>query len=162
MSEPPPEILRRLRPIPTYSGHLTTAPHDVAGVDPAGATATVDVVEATAPVLLLFLSAECIGCRDLWEGLGDLQAGLADRCRLAVVTRSPGDEDPARIAALAGVAPEPLGIPLVMSTSAYRDYRVSGAPFLVVTDAAAVRTEGVAWGIEETLRTALAALEDAS
>jgi hypothetical protein len=159
VTEPPAEILRRLRPIPTYSGHPATVPHDIAGADPAGAACSLDVVEATAPVLLLFLSADCIGCRDLWAGLGELQAGLSDRCRLAVVTRSPGDEDPERITALAG-APERLGIPVVMSTPAYRDYRVGGPPFLVVTDGTAVRTEGVAWGVEETLRTAHAALDD--
>jgi hypothetical protein len=162
VTEPPAEILRRLRPIPTYSGHPTTVPHDVTGADLAGDACSVEVVEATAPVLLLFLSADCIGCRDLWAGLGDLQAGLGDRCRLAVVTRSPGEDDPARIAVLAGAAPERLGIPVVMSTPAYRDYRVGGPPFLVVTDGTAVRTEGVAWGLDETLRTARAALDDAT
>ncbi len=160
MSEPPAEILRRLRPIPTYTDHPSTTPHDVTGVDPAGAACSIDVVGATAPVLLLFLTAACTGCQDLWEGLGDLQTGLGDRCRLAVVTRSPGDEDPERIAALAGAAPPQLGIPVVMSTPAYRDYRVSGPPFLVVVDAAAVRTEGVAWGLEETLRVAHTFLGD--
>jgi hypothetical protein len=113
---------------------------------------------STAPVLLLFLSAGCIGCRDLWDGLGNLHAGLGDGCRLAVVTKGPEDEDTGRIAALAGAEPERLGISVVMSTPAYRDYRVGGAPFLVVTDATTVRTEGVAWGIEETLRTARTAL----
>jgi hypothetical protein len=48
-----------------------------------------------------------------------------------------------------------------MSTAAYRDYRVSGPPFLVLTDLAEVRTEGVAWGIGETLRVARTALGDA-
>jgi hypothetical protein len=158
VTDQPAEILRRLRPIPTYSGPPTATPHDVAGVDPAGTTRTVDVVEATAPVLLLFLSADCIGCRDLWEGLAGLHAGLGGACRLAVVTKSPGDEDPQRIAALAGDAPGRLGIPVVMSTQGYRDYRVAGAPFMVVAAAAAVRAEGVAWGIEETLRAALASL----
>jgi hypothetical protein len=162
VSDPPAEILRRLRPIPTYTDHPTTTPHDVEGVDPAGAVSTVDVVEAAAPVLLLFLSAACIGCLDLWEGLGELQAGLDARCRLAVVTKGPGDEDPGRIAALAGAAPVESGVPVVMSTPAYRDYRVSGPPFMVVVDATAVRTESVAWGLEETLRAARAALGDPS
>lgn len=160
MSEPPAEILRRLRPIPTYTDHPSTTPHDVAGVDPAGAACSIDVVGATGPVLLLFLSAACTGCQDLWEGLGGLQAGLGDRCRLAVVTRSPGEEDPGRIRSLAGAVPAQLGTPVVMSTPAYRDYRVSGPPFMVVVDAAAVRTEGVAWGLEETLRVAHTALGD--
>jgi hypothetical protein len=158
VSEPPAEILRRLRPIPTYTDHPVTRPHDVTGVDPVGAACTVEVVRDTAPVLLLFLSAACTGCQDLWEGLDDLLAGLGGHCRLAVVTKGPDDEDSGRIAALAGRAPAQLGIPVVMSTRAYRDYRVAGPPFLVVVDAAAVRSEGVAWGLEETLRAALAAL----
>jgi hypothetical protein len=162
VSEPPADILRRLRPIPTTSGPPSTAPRDVAGVGPAGDACTVDVLGSTAPVLLLFLSAGCTGCLDLWNDLGALQAGLGERCRLAVVTKSPGDEDPGRIAALAGAAPRGLGIPVVMSTPAYRDYRVAGPPFLVVADATAVRTEGVAWGIDETLRTVRSALGDPS
>jgi hypothetical protein len=162
VSEPPADILRRLRPIPTTSGPPTTAPRDVTGVDPDGHACSVDVLGGAAPVLLLFLSAGCTGCRDLWEGLDRLQAALGEGCRLAVVTKSPGDEDPRSIAALAGGAPERLGIPVVMSTQAYRDYRVSGPPFLVVADAGAVRTEGVAWGIDETLRAARSALGDAS
>jgi hypothetical protein len=161
VTEPPADILRRLRPIPTYSGRPTTTPHDVTGVDPAGAACSVDILRSIAPVLLLFLSAGCTGCHDLWHGLDQLQAGLGESCRLAVVTKSPGAEDPARIDALARAAPERLGVPVVMSTAAYRDYRVSGPPFLVVTDAAEVRTEGVAWGIGETLRAACTALGDA-
>ena len=118
------------------------------------------MVEAAAPILLLFLSAGCLGCRDLWEGLAELQAGLAGAARLAVVTKSPGDESAEAITALAGDAPAALGIELVMSTAAYRDYRVAGPPFLTVAAADAVRTESVAWGVEQTLRTALAALRD--
>jgi hypothetical protein len=162
VTDPPADILRRLRPIPTTSGPPTTAPRDVTGVGPDGHACTVDVLGGAAPVLLLFLSAGCTGCRDLWEGLDRLQVGLGEGYRLAVVTKSPGDEDPRSIAALAGDAPERLGIPVVMSTPAYRDYRVSGPPFLVVADAGAVRTEGVAWGMDETLRAARSALGDAS
>ena len=50
------------------------------------------------------------------------------------------------------------GIDLVMSSAAYRDYRVTGPPFLTVVAAGCVRTESVAWGLEQTLQTALQAL----
>jgi hypothetical protein len=45
-----------------------------------------------------------------------------------------------------------------MSTQAYRDYRVGGPPFLTVAAADGVHTESVAWGLEQTLQTALGAL----
>ena len=149
MTDPPAEILRRLRPIPTSVGPPSTRPRDVLGQTPDGASCRVEVVEAAAPVVLLFLSAACLGCLDLWEGLGPLRAGLAGAARLAVVTRSPCDEDASAIAALAVGAP--AGVVVVMSSEAFGDYRVAGPPFLVVADAEAVRTESVAWGVEQTL-----------
>ena len=158
MSEPPAEILRRLRPIPTYTDHPAATPHDVVGVTPDGADCRIKVVEAAAPVLLLFLSAACLGCRDLWDGLDELNAGLAGAARLVVVTRSPGEESPEAITALAGDAAGNPGIDLVMSSAAYRDYLVAGPPFLSVAASDAVRTESVAWGVEQTLQTALQAL----
>jgi hypothetical protein len=158
VTDPPAEILRRLRPIPTTPGPPTTVPRDVVGVSPDGTPCRVDVEEAAAPVLLLFLSAGCVGCRDLWDSLAVLRTGLGDAARLAVVTRSPGDEDAEAIAALAGDAPRRFEVPVVMSAAAFRDYRVGGPPFLVVAASDAVRTESVAWGVEQTLQTALAAL----
>ena len=127
-------------------------------MNPNGVPCRIEVVEAAAPVLLLFLSAACLGCRDLWEGLGELHAGLAGAARLVVVTRGPGEESPEAIEALAGDAHGTPGLELVMSTEAYRDYRVQGPPFLTVAAADGVRTESVAWGLEQTLQTALQAL----
>ena len=158
MNEPPAEILRRLQPIPTYADHPTTTPHDIVGRAPDGTPCRIAVVESAAPVLLLFLSAACLGCRDLWEGLTELHAGLAGAARLVVVTRSPGEESPEAIIALAGDAPTTPGLELVMSSEAYRDYRVGGPPFLTVAAADGVRTESVAWGLEQTLRIAVGAL----
>ena len=45
-----------------------------------------------------------------------------------------------------------------MSSDAYRDYLVGGPPFLSVAAADGVRTESVAWGLEQTLQTALGVL----
>ena len=58
----------------------------------------------------------------------------------------------------AGPAPDALGTTVVMSTAAYRDYRVAGPPFLVVVAADAVSTQSVAWGLDQTLEISLAAL----
>ncbi len=157
MSEPPAEILRRLRPIPTYTDRPATRPHDVVGVGIDGVPRTISLAEAAAPLLLLFLAADCHGCRDLWAGLDELESGLEGAARLVVLTKDPDHEDPATVAALAGAALDRPGIAVVMSGTAFVDYRAA-APFFVVVDPQAVRTEGVAWGLAETLRAALAGL----
>ena len=157
MTEPPADILRRLRPIPTTVGPPTTAPRDVLGVAPDGRVVRIDVVEATAPVLLLFLSADCVGCQVLWEHLSELRAGLGRVARLAVVTKAPPSEDPAAIAALAADDKGHLRAPVVMSETAFGDYHAA-APFLALATPAAVLAEGVAWGVDDTLRTAHTAL----
>lgn len=157
MTEPPADILRRLRPIPTTAGPPTTRPRDIVGVGPDGVPCRVDVVKTTAPVLLLFLTADCLGCRDLWAALDELHARLGSAARVAVVTRSAPADDPAAIRELAGDAPARLGVPVVMSTPAFAHYRAA-SPFLVVAAPDAVLAESVAWGVDETLRTALAAL----
>jgi hypothetical protein len=154
VTEPPSaEFLSRLRPIPTYRDHPATSPADVVGVTPAGTSVFVAIVGATEPVLLLFLSATCLGCLDLWAGTAELRRGLPDRLRIVIVAKGPDDEDPAAIGALA-----PADTDVVMSSQAYRDYRVGGPPFLVVVAGGEVRTEGVAWGIAETSRAARQAL----
>jgi hypothetical protein len=157
VTEPPAEIMRRLRLIPTSAGPPATHPRDVVGVGLDGEPCRVDVVEATGRVVLLFLTAECLGCRDLWSGLADLHAGLGARARLAVVTKSPPEDDPAAVRELAGVVPSRLGIPVVMSSPTFDHYRAA-APFVVVVAPGAVMAEGVAWGVEETVRTAVTAL----
>ncbi len=154
MKEPPADILRRLRPIPTTTGRPTTAPRDVVGARPDGTPCRIGVEEEKEPVLLLFLSSGCLGCRDLWEGLATLSAALTDTARVAVVTRDQGSEDAAAVAALAGEAGRRPGVEVVMSSDAYRHYRVAGPPFLVVAAADGVRAESVAWGVEETGRVA--------
>jgi hypothetical protein len=151
-----PEFLAQLRPIPTYRDH-PTSPVDVEGVDPAGTPVRIAVLGSAEPVLLLFLSAACLGCRDLWEGTVELRRSLPANVRVVIVTRGPVEEDTGAITELA-----PADTVTVMSSQAYRDYRVGGPPFLVVVRGREVRTEGVAWGIGETARATRSALEGES
>jgi hypothetical protein len=155
-------MLRRLAPIPANAGVPTGRPHDVAGVSPSGAPVQVRILGSADPVLLLFLKADCLGCHDLWEGMGELRASLGESVRasvrVVVVTRGPLDEDAAAIAGLAALAADGAGVPTVMSTAAFTAYRVAGPPFLVVVDGERMLTEAVAWGLEETLRATRAAL----
>ncbi len=155
MNDPPPaEFLRRLRPIPTYRDHPATSPVDIEGVDLTGAALHVPIVGRPEPTLLLFLSAGCLGCQDLWDGTDELRGSIPEGVRMVIVAKGPEHEDAGAIASLA-----PPGTRTVMSSQAYRDYRVGGPPFLVLVTGDEVLTEGVAWGVEETARATRHALE---
>lgn len=150
----PEEILRRVRPVPTYRDHPATSACDIDGVGPDGSAVAVPICGSDGAFLLLFLSADCHGCRDLWDGTAALGRALPTSVRTVVVTRGPEYEDAAAIAALA-----PGDVTTVMSSAAFADYRVAGAPFLVLVTGDEVLTEGVAWGVDETARTARHALD---
>ena len=75
---------------------------------------------------------------------------------VAVVTRDPGEED---VGAIADLGVNSSGVPTVMSSQAFADYGVLGPPFYVVVDGVRVLTEGVPWGLDETLRAVRAALD---
>jgi hypothetical protein len=162
----PAELLRRLRPIPTYRDHPASTGRDIEGVDPSGTRLRIEIVGSAEPVLLLFLSSSCPGCGDMWEGAEDLRRAVGRPVRVVVVTRGPEAEDAAAIAGLVpavqGDATAGVPIAAVMSSQAYVDYRVAGPPFYALTSGPEVCTEGVAWGVAETaaaVRQALAGLE---
>jgi len=155
------EILRRL--------DATDAPRGVAGPprgaarrdpgipapDVAGATPDGDAIKlslaAGAPMLLAFLSSGCATCHRFWDGLAERR--LPGELRLLVVTHDRSRESPSRVRGLA-----PSGVPVVMSSQAYADYGVPGAPYFVLVDGS-VRGEGVAttWdGLESLLTDAIA------
>src|SRR5207249_1185681 len=82
--------------------------------------------------LLAFLSSGCTTCRSLWEALAeDDGPALPDRSRLVVVTLGPDEESPARLRRMA-----PAHTPVVMSSDAWHDYRVPGAPYFIWVDGA--------------------------
>ena len=92
---------------------------------------------AATPTLLAFLTSGCSTCAGFWETLGEprLPAGVRDR-----------DRHPRRASASARRALRelaPAGVPVVMSSQAWQDYAVPGAPYFVLVDGA-IRGEGVA------------------
>jgi hypothetical protein len=155
------EILRRLGPagaeevtgavagVPTRianRGEAGTPAPDVAGTTPAGDAIKLSLSSATAtPMLLAFLSSGCTTCQRFWEDLGEqrLPGGLG----LVVVTHERSRESPSRLRKLA-----PPGVTVIMSTQAYDEYGVPGAPYFVLVDGD-VRGEGVAttWAALESL-----------
>jgi hypothetical protein len=150
------EILRRLGPPAEESGDASAvpeppdrAPADVAP-DVAGATLEGDAVKLSlapgAPsTLLAFLGSGCQSCGALWEALGDAP-DVAGAARVVVVTKDTSHESPSRLSELA-----PAGVPLVMSSAAWADYRVPGSPYFVLVDGPSglVRGEGAATGWDQ-------------
>ena len=145
------EILRRLaEPAPPASGtdprlapavtperdRGTPAP-TVAGPTPDGDAISLQLAASGGdPTLLAFLTTGCSTCAGFWETLGEprLPAGV----RTVVITHGSERERPAALRRLA-----PDQIPVIMSSQAWRDYAVPGAPYFVLVDGT-IRGEGAA------------------
>ncbi len=107
---------------PPGSREVRAAP--IAGATPEGDAVSLDFRgTAGAPTLLAFLSSGCSSCRVFWEALGErrVDAGV----QTVIVTRSPDRESHARLRALG-----PAEVPVVMSSQAWKDYRVPGLAVL--------------------------------
>ena len=144
------EIMRRLgptedapavpaagNPVPTVRDREAISAPEVAGVTPDGDAVKLTFEGAgTAPTLLAFLTSGCGTCESFWGALGErrLPAGV----RTVIVTHGPDRERPAKLRSLG-----PAGIPVVMSSQAWADYEIPGAPYFVMVDQA-IRGEGVA------------------
>jgi hypothetical protein len=91
---------------------------------------------ASRPTLLAFLTSGCSTCAGFWETLAEPR--LPPAVQTVIVTHGAERERPVRLRELA-----PDGIPVVMSSEAWEDYGVPGAPYFVLVDGI-VRGEGVA------------------
>jgi len=146
------EILRRLGPAEDGSEGqgrgVAPPPASVRGPDElrpaavAGSTPDGDVVTlafegaASMPTLLAFLTSGCSTCARFWETLGEQR--LPPGVQTVIVTKGSERERPQRLRSLS-----PEGVSVVMSSQAWEDYRVPGAPYFVLVDGI-VRGEGVA------------------
>ena len=165
------EILRRLGPAPTGDADVLAAPTaglrapgvpapragcrdpgdpapDVAGATPGGDAIKLSLSDGRAgPMLLAFLSSGCTTCRRFWDGLRDRR--LPGELGLVIVTHDQSRESRSRLRTLA-----PPGVTVVMSSAAYEQYGVPGAPYFVLVDGG-IRGEGVAttWAALESLLT---------
>lgn len=104
------------------------------GADLVGATPHGDGVAVTVTgdheTLLAFLSSGCLSCRGIWEALAEPGVAAPAGARVVVVTQGEEAESPARVAELAA----PVQAPVVMSSPAWDDYDVPGAPYFVLVD----------------------------
>lgn len=132
------------RPVDLRSGG---ADGFVAAIDLVGAGLRDDAMHVSVAgtrhrTLLAFLSSGCLTCQTFWETFADARAlDLPADVRLVVVTKDDQDES---ISALRKLAPS--GVPVVMSSAAWTDYRVPGSPYFALVDGPAGRVRGEGTG----------------
>jgi hypothetical protein len=131
-------------PPPPRRGLVGSPAPAVSGVDPAGAP-SVGTWGPGRRTLVAFLTAGCGTCRPFWAGLS--AGAMGPGVDVVVVTPSPSTESRRGVAALAGP-----GATVTMSSEAWTDYAVRGAPWFAVVVDGTVRAEGTAGSWEELRR----------
>lgn len=112
-----------MRP-PTRAGGAPA--HDISGVTPSDETVAIAVRSSDRDTVLAFLSSGCETCGRFWTAFREPSLAVPGGARLVVVVKDPAEESPSRLSELA-----PDDLPLVLSSSAWGDYRVPGAPYFV-------------------------------
>ena len=111
---------------------------DIAGVTPWDESVAVGVSGDARRTLIAFLSTGCGVCANFWDELnGPGGAQLPSTTRLVVVTKGEHDES---ISALRRIAPSDALV--VMSSEAWADYEVPGAPYFLLVEEGRVSGEG--------------------
>ena len=132
-------------------GTATAGP--IAGQTLEGDAVSLDFSGAAGPpTLLAFLSSGCSVCGSFWERSGERR--LPDGVQTVVVTHGPERESPSRLRSLA-----PAGVPVVMSSAAWSDYRVPGSPYFVLVQGD-IRGEGSATSWEGLVSLVSGAIAD--
>jgi hypothetical protein len=157
------ELLRRLGPpdadargepdvgaLPKPVRAATVAAREISGPTLDGDAVKFSLGAGSPPTLIAFLTSGCSTCMALWEGLRDgPPIALPDPgARLVVVTKDAREESPSRLGGL-----RPDGVPVVMSSEAWRQHRVPGSPYFLYVADGAVAGEGSAsaWKQVESL-----------
>ena len=114
---------------------------DISGTDADGGPKHLAVAGVAHATLLAFLSSTCLTCREFWSAFSDPGLAVPSDARVIVVTRGVDGESPASVRKLQS----PL-VHTVMSTEAWQDYKVPGAPYFILVDGprGAVVGEGTA------------------
>lgn len=145
------EILRALRDAGIATGHEIeyerpvparrpsgSAARDVVGVTPAEESIVIGVVGAQHDTVLAFLTTGCITCGGFWRAFAEQGAeSLSGAGRVVIVTRDASEESESKVRELA-----PRRVPVVMSSRAWSDYGVPGAPYFVHIDGESGRISG--------------------
>ena len=138
-----------LVPIPSYEGDPQTRAVNIVGVDLEGRPRSLKVCDGHGTVLV-FIGAHCYGCIEICRELVRwMEIPTLSTLSITVITKSPIIENPESIRAIV-----PTGVEVLMSSDAWRDYRVAGPPFYVFIDGDTRRVlaEGVVLDIDQIAR----------
>lgn len=117
---------------------------DLAGVGVDDDALTIRVTDVEHRTLVAFLSSGCLTCQRFWDAFAKPQKlGLPRDVRPVIVTKGPGEESPAKVAALA-----PAKVPVVMASDAWVSYDVPGSPYFVLVDGRTGEVQGEGTGID--------------
>jgi hypothetical protein len=126
-------------PAPDEAGGEGAEPApDLQGVTPDGDFVRVGMRPGERPVLLAFLTGGCATCEGFWRALGDPANTLPGDARAIVVTKDPSHESRSRLRKLINGP-----IEVVMSSSAWEDYRVPSSPYFVFIGGGTAEIQGV-------------------
>jgi hypothetical protein len=146
---------RDLGPLPEPAAAPAVAAAEIAGTTLDGDALKLSLGPGSPPTLVAFLTSGCSTCLTFWE---DLRQGTPvdlprPGSRLVVVTKDARDESSSRLGAL-----RPDGVPVVMSSEAWKRLRVPGSPYFLYVEDGVVAGEGSAstWKqVESLLRDAV-------
>jgi hypothetical protein len=117
--------------------------HDILGSTPDGGTALVRTLGVEHDTVIAFLSSGCSTCLAFWDEFAQPRAiRLPLGTRLVVVTKGPNDESPAEVERLRPPATE-----VIMSSEAWTDHAVPGAPYVIAVDGASGQIKGEGTGM---------------
>jgi hypothetical protein len=115
---------------------------DLSGATPSGDAIALTVGGTSHLTLIAFLSSGCSSCAGIWRAMVQSPSDLPGEIRLIVATKGPEFESPSEVQKKANGGE----FPVVMTTDAWNDYEVPGAPFFVLVDGSRSRRigEGIA------------------
>jgi hypothetical protein len=110
---------------------------NVVGLSPEGEAVAIAATGLEQQTLFAFLTTGCSSCGRFWEALEDpWRFGLPASVRPVIVTKGSELESPA------AVRRHITSVAVVMSTEAWTDYEVPGAPFFALVDGPSSRRVG--------------------
>lgn len=117
---------------------------EISGVTPDGETVALSLSVGSRPTLIGFLSTTCSSCTLFWERFTSSTVELrSGTYRVVLVTLGPDEESPTRASNLSrGTADT------VMSSAAWANFEVPGAPYFALVDKGTLLGEGTATTVE--------------